>query len=113
MEEDNHDRVEPVLASAPPPPLEEEEPDFRDLNRRLFQLQPHAILSHRLLPDEEEDECPVPTAPPPPPPPTETPPSCQNESPAPTTLKPLTEGQLFGLCKGQNLEGTCQEFEDR
>ena len=58
MEEDSHDRVEPVLASAPPPPpFEEEEPDFRDLNQRLFHLQPHAILSHRLLPDDEEDEC--------------------------------------------------------
>ena len=109
MEQDSHDRVEAVVASAPPPPLLEEEPDFRDLNQRLFQLQPHAILSHRLLPEQEE-ECPVPTAPPPPPP-AETPPSCQDESPAP--LKPLTEGQLFGLCKGQNLEGTCQEFEDR
>ena len=70
-----------------------------------------------LLPDQLPDQ--LPSAPPPPP-------SSQvseevnkktevfvQEEGLVTPLKPLTEGQLYGLCKGQNLEGSCQEFEDR
>ena len=98
--------------SAPIPEPNDVESSYGNLNRELFRLEPHAILRNNLPPLEVSGETPpLPSAPPP----TEDIP-CEGQMDVAggQQLRPLTEQQLFGLCKGQKaIEGKSQAFEDK